>query len=184
MRILLVEDEAVARDALQAIITAQGHAVVTADGGAEAWSEWRATGYRVVVADWIMPDVDGLELCRRIRGEKARPYTYFLLETIRSGTASYLEAMAAGVDDFISKPIVPAELVARLAVAERILGLREELHALEGLLSICSYCKRLRDDGGRWIPLEHYVATRSGAQFSHGICPECYQKHVKPFLEG
>lgn len=184
MRILLVEDEAVARDALRAMIAAQGHQVVTATGGAEAWGQWQLAGYRVVVADWIMPEVDGLELCRRIRAQRARPYTYFLLETIRSGTASYLEAMAAGVDDFISKPIVPEELVARLRVAERILGLREELLALEGLLPICSYCKRMRDEDGNWTSFERYVEARSTAQFSHGICPECYQNHVEPHFDG
>lgn len=182
MRILLVEDEAVARDALRAIIAAQGHEVVTADGGAEAWGQWQLTGYRVVVADWIMPEVDGLELCRRIRAHKDRRYTYFLLETIRSGTESFLQAMAAGVDDFISKPIVPEELVARLKVAERILGLREELLALEGLLSICSYCRRLRDEDGTWTSLEDYVEARSAAQFTHGICPDCYEQYVKPHL--
>lgn len=182
MRILLVEDEAVARDALRAIMTAQGYEVVTADGGVEAWGHWQLTGYRVVVADWIMPELDGLELCRRIRAHQERPYTYFLLETIRSGTKSFLQAMAAGVDDFISKPIVPEELVARLKVAERILGLREELLTLEGLLPICSYCRRLRDQDGRWTSIEQYVEARSVAQFSHGICPECYEKHMNPFL--
>ena len=182
MKILVVEDEAVQRDALRAILTAQGHDVVTADGGAEAWGQWQLAGYRVVVADWIMPQLDGLELCRRIRGHAARPYTYFLLETIRSGTASFLEAMAAGVDDFISKPIVPEELVARLKVAERILGLREQLLTLEGLLPVCSYCRRLRDEDGNWLPIERYVEARSAAQFSHGICPDCYQEHIEPLL--
>lgn len=182
MKILLVEDEAVAREALRAIMTAQGYDVVTADGGVEAWGQWQLTGYRVVVADWIMPELDGLELCRRIRAHGARPYTYFLLETIRTGTESFLQAMAAGVDDFISKPIVPEELIARLKVAERILGLREDLLTLEGLLPICSYCRRLRDADGRWMSLESYVEFRSEAQFSHGICPECYEKHVKSHL--
>lgn len=182
MKILLVEDEAVSRDALRAIMAAQGHEVVTADGGVEAWGRWQLTGYRVVVADWIMPELDGLELCRRIRASPGRPYTYFLLETIRSGTASFLEAMAAGADDFISKPVVPEELVARLKVAERILGLREELHALEGLLPICSYCRRLRDEDGRWMSIEQYLEPRSAAQFSHGICPECFARHVEPHL--
>ena len=68
-------------------------------------------------------------------------------------------------------------------MAERILGLREELHQLEGLLPICSYCKRIRDETGSYGPLERYVEQRSGAAFSHGICPECYEKHVRPQLE-
>jgi sigma-B regulation protein RsbU (phosphoserine phosphatase) len=183
MRVLLVEDDAVAREALHAVLTAQGHEVMAVDGGPQAWDAWRTTRHRIIVADWLMPDLDGLELCRRIRTHQMRPYTYFLLETIRTGRASFLEAMRAGVDDFISKPINPEELVARLAVAERMLGLREELTTLEGLLSICSYCKRLRNDGGTWIPLERYVEDHTGGRLSHGICPDCYVTHVKPLLD-
>lgn len=181
MRILLVEDETVAMDALRAILVAQGHEVVGAEDGVDAWEQWQLKRYRVIVADWLMPRMDGLEFCRKIRAHPG-PYTYFILETIRGDRASFFEAMEAGVDDFIAKPVIPEELVARLRVAERILGLREELLTLEGLLSICSYCKRLRDDTGKWVPLEGYVQARSTAQFSHGICPECYDKHWKPTL--
>ena len=91
--------------------------------------------------------------------------------------------MDAGIDDFLAKPVDREELAARLTVAERILGLREELHALEGLLPICSYCKRIRDADGGYGSLERYIEQRSGAEFSHGICPECYEKHVRPQLE-
>ncbi len=90
--------------------------------------------------------------------------------------------MDSGVDDFITKPLDPDELKARLRVAERILGLREELHALEGLLPICSYCKRIRNDQDQWSSLERYIERRSKAEFSHGICPECYRKYVEPQL--
>lgn len=180
MKILLVEDDAASRETLRAILEAQGHDVAVVEGGVEAWQLWQLTQRRIVVADWLMPDVDGLELCRRIRAHGPAPYTYFLLQTIRTGRGHFLEAMEAGVDDFITKPIVPEELIARLRVAERILGLRHELLALEGLLPICSYCKRLRDTDGRWMSLENYVEARSAAQFSHGVCPDCYETHLKP----
>jgi DNA-binding response OmpR family regulator len=183
MKILLVEDEAASRETLKAILAAQGHEVVAAEDGADAWTVWQAEHHRLVLADWLMPRMDGLELCRRIRAATGVPYTYFIMETIRSGRGNFLEAMAAGVDDFITKPIIPDELVARLKAAERILGLRHELVTLEGLLAICSYCKRLRDDGGEWISLERYMEGRSSAQFSHGICPDCYETRVRPLLD-
>jgi YesN/AraC family two-component response regulator len=88
--------------------------------------------------------------------------------------------MRAGVDDFISKPVDPEELVARLVAAERILGVREELFQLEGLLAICSYCRRLRDDTGKWVSLERYIEVKSGALLSHSICPDCFITHVEP----
>jgi phosphoserine phosphatase RsbU/P len=183
VKILLAEDEAVAREALGAVMTAAGHEVVPVSNGQEAWDRWIVARHRVVVADWLMPEMDGLELCRRIRSHTRAPYTYFILETIRSGRGNFLEAMQAGVDDFISKPIDPEELTARLNVAERILGLRAELIALEGLLPICSYCRRLREEGDQWVALEQYVEARSKAQFTHGVCPDCYDKYLRPVLD-
>jgi DNA-binding response OmpR family regulator len=90
----------------------------------------------------------------------------------------------AGADDFITKPVVPEELVARIEVAERILGLREELLTLEELLAMCSYCKRTRDANGAWMPLERYVEARSAARFSHDVCPDCYEKYLRAQVEG
>ncbi len=92
--------------------------------------------------------------------------------------------MEAGADDFITKPVDMDELHARLKAAERILGLRTHVQQLEGLLPICAYCKRIRDAAEQWESIERYVEARSAAQFSHGYCPECYEKHVRPQIEG
>jgi phosphoserine phosphatase RsbU/P len=184
MVILLAEDDQVTRTTLAAILTAQGHQVTEAEDGGQAWGAWQLSAPRLVVADWLMPEMDGLELCRKIRATPGRPYTYFILQTVRQGRDSYLEAMDAGIDDFISKPVGAPELAARLRVAERILGLREELIALEGLLSVCSYCKRIRSTDNSWGSLEQYVELHSNAEFTHGVCPDCYAKHFKPQLGG
>ena len=74
-----------------------------------------------------MPDMDGLELCRRLRAPSRRVYTYAILLTMRSGKSSYLEGLAAGADDFMSKPVDADELAARLKVGERIVGLQKEM---------------------------------------------------------
>jgi predicted Fe-S protein YdhL (DUF1289 family) len=76
------------------------------------------------------------------------------------------------------------ELKARLRVAERILACANGLDALEGLLPICGYCKRIRDDREEWSALEGYIEKRSGAAFSHGVCPDCMRKHLEPYLQG
>jgi len=184
MKVLVAEDEPTVLKTLQAILSAQGYEVVPVRSGLEAWDRWLLTRDRLIVADWMMPDLDGLGLCRKIRSQPPGPYTYFILQTVRAERKDFLEAMGAGVDDFIRKPVDPDELLARLKVGERILGLRAELMALEGLLAICSYCRRMRDDLGRWIPLEAYVESHSTAQFTHGVCPDCYDKHLKPILDG
>src|SRR5690349_24886806 len=113
-----------------------------------------------------MPGIEGPELCRRIRDRRDVAYTYFIVITGRGGREQYLAAMDAGVDDFITKPVDAEELVARVRAAERILGLRQELHQLEGLLPICSYCKRIRGENDAWSALEGYIEKRSAAEFS------------------
>jgi phosphoserine phosphatase RsbU/P len=182
MMILLAEDDVVTRSTIAAVLRGQEHDVTEAENGVQAWGVWRLSAPRLVVADWLMPEMDGLELCRKIRATPERPYTYFILQTVRQGRDAYLEAMDAGVDDFITKPVGAPELTARLRVAQRILGLREELLTLEGLLSVCTYCKRMRSAEGEWGSLERYIERHSKAEFTDGVCPDCYEKHLKPQL--
>src|SRR5258708_16317323 len=133
MQILLAEDDAVAGQTLTAILTAQGHEVTAVDNGVDAWGLWLVAHHRVIVSDWLMPAMDGIELCRKIRSRPPGPYTYFMMQTIRTGLGNFLEAMQAGVDDFITKPNVAEKLGARLNAAERILELPEQLQTLDGL---------------------------------------------------
>src|SRR5204862_7967487 len=145
MRILLAEDDAVAGRTLTAILQAQGHDVTAVENGVDAWGLWKVSRHRIIVSDWLMPAMDGIELCRKIRAQPPGPYTYFMMQTIRTGLGNFLKAMQAGVDDFITKPIVPEEVAARLEVDVGISGLRAALTNVEGRLGIRSYWKRLRD---------------------------------------
>lgn len=183
MRILLVDDDPVARRILTAVLVGLGHEAVPATDGAEAWERFQVDSPDIVITDWMMPEIDGLELTRRIRGSAKARYTYVLLLTALQGRARYLDGMDAGADDFVTKPVDREELHARLRVAERVLGLQREVHQLEGLLPICSYCKRIRDDANAWSQVEEYVTRMTQAQFSHGICPTCYDQHLKPQLD-
>jgi len=125
MKILIADDDSVSRLLLCSALTRLGHEVQEAANGVEAWKAWREGDFSFVISDWIMPDLDGLELCRRIRAEQRLRYTYIILLTARSGKIDYLEAMDAGADDFLSKPLERKGFAARVRVAERIL----ELHA-------------------------------------------------------
>jgi sigma-B regulation protein RsbU (phosphoserine phosphatase) len=180
--VLIADDDPISRAQLAALLGAAGYHVSTAEHGREAWDALQLARIPVVISDWHMPELDGPDLCRRIRARPGQPYVYFVLITSLGGKEQYLAGMQSGADDFITKPVDPDELRARLAVAERILGLRRELQQLEGLLPICSYCKRIRDAQQNWSSLEGYIEQRSDAEFSHGICPECYRKHVEPQL--
>ncbi|HZS34239.1 MAG TPA: response regulator transcription factor [Methylomirabilota bacterium] len=182
MRVLIADDDAVSRLHLQRVLTKLGHEVVETSDGQETWERFQAEPTPVVILDWIMPRVDGLEVCRMIRAEHRPRYTYVIMLTVLGGRGSYLEGMEAGADDFMTKPFDVDQLMARLRVAERILGLQAELRQLEGLLPICSYCRRIRDARSSWMTLERYVASRTETEFTHGICEDCYATQVKPQL--
>ncbi len=182
MKILIAEDDDVSRKVLQVTLEKAGHEVVAAPGGVEAWESFDQDPLRVVVSDWMMPVLDGLELCKRVRARPGTAYTYFILLTARTGRENYRHAMDAGVDDFLTKPLERDELSIRLHVAQRILGFASRIKQLEDLLPICSYCKKIRDEQQNWDPIEHYISKHTDSSFSHGICPECYEVHVKPMM--
>lgn len=183
MRVLAVEDDPVSRRILTVVLERLGHVVLPANNGLEAWQRFQAEPVDAVITDWMMPELDGLELTRRIRSHRKDRYTYVLLLTALAGRDRYLDGMMAGADDFVSKPVDREELHARLRVAERILGLQREVRQLEGLLPICSYCKKIRDEKEQWSQVEEYVSRKTEAQFSHGVCPDCYDRVLKPQLE-
>lgn len=158
---------------LKALITATGHSVRAASNGREAWAAFQHDPAAIVISDWHMPELDGLELCRLVRARPHERYVYFILITAYGGKQQYALGMDAGADDFITKPLDLDELRARLHVADRILGLQQQLRRLEGLLPICAYCKRIRDESGTWESLEGFIGGHSEAQFSHGICDDC-----------
>lgn len=184
MKILAVEDDLVARKILVQALHRLGHDVAEASDGAEALRVLGNEPVRVIVSDWLMPEMDGLELCRRIRARVNAEYTYFILLTSRTADhANQREAIEAGVDDFLTKPLDLQELWMRLRVAERILRYATEVQQLEAFLPICSYCKKVRDDHNYWQQIEAYINQRTGSEFSHSICPDCYQRVIVPELE-
>jgi two-component system, cell cycle response regulator len=126
MKVLIAEDDRDSRELLTWILEKLGYQVVCTENGQQAWDAFRRGKFRLVISDLLMPDVDGLELCRRIRSSKHIKYTYIILLTALIGKRQYLEGMQAGADDFMTKPFDADELKARLGVATRILSLQEE----------------------------------------------------------
>jgi phosphoserine phosphatase RsbU/P len=183
VKILAVEDDAVARAVLRQALRRLGHETIEAADGESAWALLQQEPVRVVVSDWIMPRSDGLDLCRKIRARADADYTYFILLTSNDATQDNQKTAAdAGVDDFLQKPLDVQELWTRLRVAERILRYTTQVRQLEELLPICSYCKKIRDDHNYWQQIEGYISDRTGSDFSHSVCPDCYQRVLIPEL--
>lgn len=207
IRILGVDDDPVSRLLLEATLSSRGHLVTMAGDGAKAWrliesltrpkSASELSDPLLAILDLFMPGVDGLELCQRIRNLPPDRMVYTILLTSCGGHESVVAGLEAGAHDYIVKPFDPDELNARVQVGLRVLRLQQALaervrdleeaivqvKQLHGLLPICTYCKSIRRDDNYWQQVEHYIAAHSEAQFSHGICPGCYEKMIEPQLE-
>jgi CheY-like chemotaxis protein len=127
MNVLVADDDGVTRLLLSSALSKLGHSVHEAENGRDALAFWEQEHQHLVISDWMMPDIDGLEFCREIRAKRGSDLTYIILLTARAGKANYLQAMEAGADDFITKPFEKDQLASRVRVAERILQLHENL---------------------------------------------------------
>jgi DNA-binding response OmpR family regulator len=124
-KILIADDDVIARRSLEATLTKWGYQVVSASGGAEALRLLLSdTAPELAILDWMMPDIEGVEICRRLRSRVNASYTYVMLLTAKTEKTELVEAMNAGADDFIVKPFFPDELKVRLAAGRRLLGIQ------------------------------------------------------------
>ena len=198
MRVLIAEDDAVSRHLLEATLHKWGYEVIVAADGLEALEVLRQPDApSLAILDWMMPGLDGAEVCLKARELSAGRLLYIILLTAKGRKEDVVEGLTAGADDYIIKPFDRSEMKARMNAGERILRLQAELASrvkelelaltnvklLQGLLPICCYCKRIRNDQNYWQQVDTYVADHSEAQFTHGICPECRDKIVRPELE-
>jgi sigma-B regulation protein RsbU (phosphoserine phosphatase) len=182
-RILMVEDDPVSARILQATLSKFGYEPVLARDGAEAWEIFHRDPVRLIVSDWMMPGIDGLALCEKVRARPQTPYTYFILLTANHTSAGNYElASAAGVDDFLTKPLDREAIRMRLRVAERILRYTAEIRQLQAMIPICVYCRKVRDENDYWDLVETYLQKETGSRFTHGACPACYEKELAQLL--
>lgn len=184
MNILIAEDDYISRRLLINVLEEMGHTVTAAEDGDEAWRIYQTVPTRIVVSDWLMPKVDGLELTRLIRNHDRSDYTYIIMLTANVGQQeNYFHAMEAGVDDFLTKPLDRMELEIRLKVAERILRASSRIRSLENVLTICAYTKKINFPEEGWQTIEDFMRNHLGITVSHGIEPHYYETVIKPQLE-
>ncbi len=190
-RILVADDDSVSLRVLQRMLEKWGHEVVVGKDGTEAWQILTAPeAPRLAVLDWMMPGMAGATICRRIREIPLDPSPYLILLTARNDSADIVTGLESGANDYVTKPFHHTELRARVHVGLRVLNLQNRLAQrvqelgmalkqvkhLRGLLPICMYCKKIRNDKDYWQQVDAYISDHTDAEFSHGICPECYKK--------
>lgn len=192
MRILIAEDDPVSRKILEANLTKWDYDVLVTSDGNEAWEVLTAEDApNIAVLDWMMPGMDGVKICDELRKAEKKEYIYIILLTAKGNKEDIVRGLESGADDYIIKPFDKSELKARVRVGVKTIELKLSLRAkiselkealdninkLQGIVPICAWCKRIRDDSQYWHQVEDYIAEHSLAEFSHSICPECSEKY-------
>jgi DNA-binding response OmpR family regulator len=154
MNVLIADDDPVSRRLLQGYLQRWGHEVVAAADGEEAWRLFQQGDFPIVISDWMMPGIDGVELVRRIRSRESRGYAYTILLTARSQKEDVVEGMEAGADDFVAKPFDRDELRVRLREGERIVRLEQTL---------AEQCRALRDARAELEQVDRDLAERAAS---------------------
>jgi PleD family two-component response regulator len=199
MRILVADDDLTYCRMLEALLRKWGYEPVVTHDGEQAGKILQAPqAPQLAILDWMMPGKDGVDVCRQVRQASLSKPTYIILLTSKERKEDIVSGLDAGADDYMTKPFEKEELRARVQVGERILKLQTELarrvkelqealaqiKTLEGIVPICMYCKKIRNDQNYWQQVEIYISEHSKAEFTHGLCPECMEKYYKRPLEG
>ena len=198
MRILIAEDDPVSRRMLEITLKRWDYEVVVTENGADALAVLEsAETPPLAILDVMMPGLDGMEVCRRIRRAPTQNPPFIILLTAKDRKENVVAGIEAGANDYLTKPFNREELRVRLHVGFKTVELQRQLAAriaelesaaehierLQGILAICSYCKNIRDSENYWQRVEGYIADRTEAVFSHGICPDCYDRVIQPQLD-
>lgn len=201
MRILVAEDDPVTSRLVESTLVRLGWDVITASDGTDAWRKLEESkgdkAPELLVLDWMMPGIDGIEMCRRVRTTPGFEFLYVILLTSRSGVEDLALGLMAGANDYITKPFHAVEIEARVRVGERMVKLQRSLSAriselevalaevsrLQGLLPICSYCKKIRNEANYWQQVDSYLVSHSDVELTHSICPDCIVKVMAELAE-
>lgn len=191
MNILIADDDPVSRRVLEATLINCGFDVTVTFDGNSAWSAFQGENApSLAILDIMMPGLDGLEVCRRVRQSPSSTPPYLILLTTLGTKEAVVRGIEAGANDYLSKPFHREELRARVGVGVQMLELQKSLAArvqeleqalsqvkqLHGMLPICSYCKKIRNDQNYWQRVEGYISDHTDVEFSHGICPDCHTR--------
>lgn len=197
MKILIAEDDAFQRAALEDLLAEWRYDVVAVEDGPQAWTELqKPDAPTIALLDWQMPGLSGLDLCAKLRAQEPQRPRHLILVTASSSAEDVRRGLEAGADDYVRKPFDEVELQARIRAGVRSVSLKQELaqriqeletakekiRTLEGILPVCSYCRKIKDDADRWRKMEDYISEHSEATFSHGVCPACYASVIEPQL--
>jgi sigma-B regulation protein RsbU (phosphoserine phosphatase) len=193
IRVMAIDDDRITLKFVMACLGKDpAYDVIAMDHGQKALEMIKGDPPDILVTDWMMPDLDGLELCRLVRNLDYKNYIYIILLTARTDHDDIIKGLEAGADDYMVKPFDQGELLARVRAGARVVAAQKalteaneelqkalaQIKTLKGLLPICMDCKKVRDDKDYWQDIQDYLSQTTDTEFSHGLCPICMQKRM------
>lgn len=154
MKLLVVDDELVSRMKMERLLQNLGYKTLAATSGREGWEMWKSERPRIVITDWNMPDMDGIQLCRRIRTAEQGSYTYIIFVSGKNDIRDIITGMEAGADDYISKPFNKDEVLLRVKAGERVINLQSKETVIFALAKLAE--SRDEDTGNHLERVRHY----------------------------
>jgi response regulator RpfG family c-di-GMP phosphodiesterase len=183
-RVLIVDDERSNIHILAELLNPICKTLVAKDGEQALGRALSDQPPDLILLDIQMPEMDGYEVCRSLKAHPKGQDIPVIFVTCMAEAEDEAKGFALGAVDYITKPFNPHLVLARVKThlqlkqkSDLLVQALEEIKTLRGILPICSYCKKIRDDKGAWQQVEVYLKRHSDADFSHGICPDCYQKY-------
>lgn len=205
MKTLIVDDDNIMRRILKRTAMSLGHEVTGCVDAEKAMEAFQAEAFSLVILDWMLPGMDGLELCKKIRQMPHGDRVVILMVTAKNTYEDLLEVLNAGADDYIAKPVDVKILKTRLTVAERVYHnivkrkdaedertrliselqeALEKVKTLKGARAHCPFCNRVHSEGDVWVDMEKYLKAHMDVFFTSGICPVCMTTHKKEIERG
>lgn len=166
MKVLIAEDDAPSRLYLENLLSDWGYEATVCETGTKAWERYLADRFHLVISERMMPEINGTELCRKIRAACLDEHCYFILLSARTGRNDFAQEIDSGIDVLLSKPIDAEELKRHLKIVESLLTLRS---GKDTLLPLCAWCRRTRIGEDLWLPLDNDPES----DFTYSICPHC-----------
>ncbi|MBF0527901.1 MAG: response regulator transcription factor [Deltaproteobacteria bacterium] len=194
LKVLVVDDSRAILKFVQACLIKDGPYLVSlAPDGTTALRMIENALPDILITDWEMPNMNGIDLCRKVRTMPMGEFVYIIILTARTDRKDTLFGLDAGADDYVIKPFDQGELLARVRAGVRVLRSQKALQktndeltaafhqikTLKGLLPICMDCKKIRNDQAYWLEIEDYVRTYTDMEFSHGLCPACEARRME-----
>ncbi len=171
--ILIVDDNPQNIQVLGAILQTANHSLSIVMNGADALSYLKTTSVDLVLLDVMMPGLSGFEVCEKIKADPNLKDIPVIFLTAKSDLGDLIKGFEAGAVDYVTKPFQAAELLARVKTHIALHRSTQEIIRLQGILPICSCCRKIRDDDGYWQQVEEYLVAHTEVRFSHGICNDC-----------